>query len=413
MKALLPIAILATTVGCTQSNFSAFKKQEALQTSPLFGGTTETTQGKETNEEGGDFGNGVAVNSYGADVLNLCSTGRSKKNGSNVISSEELKVSLIDLDTEKEVCSETENVRATLINLKRLPIKICDGLTKKEYQVKLTDTNIESSDLLYDQNFMNKQIRLVREDDETFSLRHRSGQLISELDFSSTALASAPISKNLFVLYDEFRRLRPSINNNMNFDNPIPQEGEEDDCDKEASPLIIDTTGGQEPPKLTSLTAGVQFDILGKSSYPVAHAKKQISWITNPRHKFLVLPTIHGEVKGIDQMFGDNTIGPDGKLSKNGFAALAKYDNGNGVIRDKEDPIFSKLRLWSDKNRDGQSSSNELETLSEAGIVSIDLKYDPNYQKTDRYGNKIKFKSIVTYKSGKVHVIYDIWFRYY
>ncbi|MCB0420835.1 MAG: hypothetical protein KDD61_07555 [Bdellovibrionales bacterium] len=259
-------------------------------------------------------------------------------------------------------------------------------------------------------------MRLVHEEDGSYSIRHRMGNKISTVDFSDAVTVSAPISKDLLVLYDNFRMKSftpvPSSNNNLGLDDSMSQDG--DDCDTKASPLIIDTTGGQEPPKLTSLTDGIQFDILGKNSFPRAHDKKQISWITNPSHKFLVLPDIHGSVNGIDQMFGDNTVGPDGKLAQHGFAALAKYDsNGDGAIKANEDLIFNKLRLWSDKNRDGRSSPSELETLSEAGIVAIDLVFDENYQKTDRFGNKIKYKSIVKYRDGKVNVIYDIWFRFY
>jgi hypothetical protein len=67
----------------------------------------------------------------------------------------------------------------------------------------------------------------------------------------------------------------------------------------------------------------------------------------------------------ITQMFGGS--------GAQGFAALAAYDsNGDGVI-DANDPIYSQLRLWVDRNHDGAVEAGELITLQQAGIASISL----------------------------------------
>ncbi len=39
---------------------------------------------------------------------------------------------------------------------------------------------------------------------------------------------------------------------------------------------------------------------------------------------FLVLPNSSGGVSGIDEMFGDNTRGPDGKFAANGYEVRLK-----------------------------------------------------------------------------------------
>lgn len=79
---------------------------------------------------------------------------------------------------------------------------------------------------------------------------------------------------------------------------------------------------------LTPPWEGVFFDILGRNSFPSAFTKTLISWLSPASRGgiyFIALPGADGAVRGIDQLFGDNTTGPDGRFASNGFAALAKY----------------------------------------------------------------------------------------
>lgn len=79
---------------------------------------------------------------------------------------------------------------------------------------------------------------------------------------------------------------------------------------------------------------------------------------------------------GIDtgaELFGDFTVLPNGTLAPNGFAALAALDsNGDGII-DASDPAFAELKIWRDASQDGVSGVGELISLSEAGIISLNL----------------------------------------
>jgi hypothetical protein len=57
---------------------------------------------------------------------------------------------------------------------------------------------------------------------------------------------------------------------------------------------------------------------------------------------------------------------------------LADFDlNEDGVI-DAQDEIFANLRLWRDANQDGISQSEELLTLSDLNIASINLQNTKN-----------------------------------
>ena len=116
-----------------------------------------------------------------------------------------------------------------------------------------------------------------------------------------------------------------------------------------------------------------------------------------------------GKIESIDKMFGNNTKGPDGKKSVNGFEALKKYDaNGDGFIS-AEDPIFAKLKLWVDANYNGVADPGELRPLSESGVEAIDLGYQEKTEMNDFYGNATLERSVVVLKDKSIRRIYDLW----
>jgi hypothetical protein len=199
-------------------------------------------------------------------------------------------------------------------------------------------------------------------------------------------------------------------------------------CDQTDSPLIVnlERNGGIATKlKLTPPTDGILFDILGLKSFPFVHAKKAISWFADVKvardNYFVVLPNRTGRVNGIEEMFGNNTSGPDALFAENGYEALAKYDGlrTNGKINarakdgkiSRDDDVYLKLRLWSDENLDGVAQASELHTLEEMGVESINLNYDEHYHEEDIYGNEIRMKSDVKMKDGTLNLIYDLWFR--
>lgn len=209
----------------------------------------------------------------------------------------------------------------------------------------------------------------------------------------------APDNSQFHIFYDFNPQITKTVTHN--------------DCDTKASPLVVLMGKGSERIELTSPTRGILFDILGKRAKPSPHTKKRISWFLNNNHNyyFVALPNSRGEILGIDQLFGDNTAGPDGKFADHGYAALGKYDsNTDGYITEK-DPVFHKLRLWHDSNLDGKSSPDELFTLEEMNVISIDLKFDSSYKETDYFGNEILMKSAIKTRNGELHLMFDLWFR--
>lgn len=170
-------------------------------------------------------------------------------------------------------------------------------------------------------------------------------------------------------------------------------------CDMTYSPLLLDLAGNGI--KLSSPQDGMSFDINGDGH------EEQISCPLSDKTPFLVLPK-NGQVEDVNQLFGNNTVGPDKNTAPNGFMALAKYDlNLDGFIN-QEDEVFGKLRLWSNSNCDNRSEQSELRTLADAGIYEINLLYKDIYQ-SDEYTNISKQLSNASSDDGDIKV-FDVWF---
>lgn len=161
-------------------------------------------------------------------------------------------------------------------------------------------------------------------------------------------------------------------------------------------PLVLDL--GDEGINLTSAEDGVYFDMKGDGS-PV-----QTAFIQG-NNAFLCLDQNgNGVVDDINELFGDKGG------HANGFENLRQYDdNGDGII-DENDAIYSELRLWRDLNGDGINQADESMTLAEAGVKSINLGYNKDYE-MDKNGNVIGEKSSFTRTDGTEGLVADVWLK--
>lgn len=172
---------------------------------------------------------------------------------------------------------------------------------------------------------------------------------------------------------------------------------------RDSSPLII--TLDDKPLTLTDSYNGVLFDLMGEG------LKQRFPWPNVPtQHPFVVLPK-NGRVENINQLFGNNTLGPDGTRAENGFEALKKYDLNRDNWIDSKDSVYAQLRLWRDLNINGISEENELTTLISNDLTSIDLAYLELVEELNplHTNDATKQRSVVIMKDGSLRKIYDLW----
>jgi hypothetical protein len=133
------------------------------------------------------------------------------------------------------------------------------------------------------------------------------------------------------------------------------------------TPLIIDLS---EKGDFTYAKKRVSFNIHGDQilnlSWPSANAA------------FLALDlNNNGVIDSGKELFGDGTVlqNQNKKRAEHGFAALSQYDLNKDKIIDVDDPIFSKIIVWHDKNENGISESHELTFAYKDGITSFGLMF--------------------------------------
>lgn len=280
---------------------------------------------------------------------------------------------------------DVTNIRAGLAALKPLQLKLSAKLAAGQYSVVMYDAAKVKKPYVYDWT--------------------KSGPAIAPIEDTVAHFLQAD---SVFRVDSNGKQMATQVMNLL-----VGKEGDAA-CASAGSidPLLIQlNTQTPKPIALTGPDQGVMFDLLGQR---LDHKKVKTAWFATSQSEnyFLVLPNNDGQVLGIDELFGDATMGPDMKFAKQGFAALAKYDDNGDKVISEDDPVFSKLRLWKDDNLDGVVQASELYTLEEKGVVAIDLKYDKRFQETDKYGNMTKFKSVVVTKEGNYGLVYDLYLRY-
>lgn len=148
----------------------------------------------------------------------------------------------------------------------------------------------------------------------------------------------------------------------------------------QCDPIVVDLDGNGI--NTTDLANGTFFSYAGNGF-------AQLTGWVEPGDGFLAMDINGDGVIGYgSELFGDQTIQDDGTKAPGGFQALSRLDsNGDGQI-DAADQEFSRLRIWQDLNGDGFSDPDELLTLDQVGIKSINLDSTIS-NSTDAQGNTL------------------------
>ena len=166
---------------------------------------------------------------------------------------------------------------------------------------------------------------------------------------------------------------------------------------------------------MTTVPEGVVFD-LDNDGYA-----ERVSWTaeqTSFDNAFLVLDKNgNGQVDNGGELFGDQNG------SKNGFEELAKYDDNQDKVVNKDDKVFAELKLWVDFNKNAKVDAKEMKSLDEANVTEISLVYEEKKNSAgeilkDIWGNITgiagSFKMMIADAAGKlvevVRSMIDVFF---
>lgn len=180
------------------------------------------------------------------------------------------------------------------------------------------------------------------------------------------------------------------------------------------SPLVfdLDANGAVDLVDVWDDRVPVRFDLMGEGKVT------RTGWVAR-QDGFLALDlNANGVIDDGLELFGEYTAGgkavPKGQKSwDNGFQALAQHDANSDAVIDARDPVFSRLRIWQDRNQDGKSQPNELKPLAKHHIVAIDLGYHrTGHTSFDIVANnEVRLVSTYRTQDGKTRTVADVWFK--
>jgi hypothetical protein len=176
------------------------------------------------------------------------------------------------------------------------------------------------------------------------------------------------------------------------------------------SPIVVDV--GRDGIELGSAGVTVSFDV-DNNGVP-----NHVQWVKpGGDEAFLTVDRNgNGIVDNGGELFGIGTpMVFDGTNAPNGFVGLAQYDsielggNDDGYIN-RDDAIWSSLRLWQDLDADGVSTLNEMFTLERLGITSLETI--PKFSKrSDAAGNIMPYWAwAATNARPKKTLMVDVFF---
>jgi len=115
----------------------------------------------------------------------------------------------------------------------------------------------------------------------------------------------------------------------------------------------------------------------------------------------------NGTIDNGGELFGVDTVKSNGQKATSGLDALSDLDSNNDGVFDENDEAFHLVKVWQDRNQDGISQADELKSLSELGIVSINLSGTTQTQNLGN-GNSLSATTTFTRSDGSTGIAGDL-----
>lgn len=259
-------------------------------------------------------------------------------------------------------------------------------LDPKDITVSILDSESSEGDSLNQSMKFKVKLNRKLEKEETLTLKINDEEIVfkendQEKDFTykwngdtikqedrvfnvSATVVESKTSKNLKV-----RDIKQGTGKIIDDDrNPDP-----DDPETDASPIVLDLN--KNGITSTKLDNTVYFD------HDNNGFKEATAWIEKDDGLLALDKNGNGKIDNGSELFGNHTVsntayGYTDPKATNGYEALKTYDINNDNVIDEKDEIFSKLKIWKDKNLNGITDEGELSSLAHNNIKSIDLNYN-------------------------------------
>jgi hypothetical protein len=152
----------------------------------------------------------------------------------------------------------------------------------------------------------------------------------------------------------------------------------------------------------------VRFDLAGAGVLRTA-------WVEGADDALLAIDRNgNGAIDSGFELFGE-ALTLAGGVAQDGFAALAVIDrpamggDGNGLVN-ADDLLFDQLLLWTDRNRDAISQGDELQSLSDAGVMALQVAAEHAGSVRDCHGNDLSRRAHFVRSDGSQGTLVDVYF---
>lgn len=186
-------------------------------------------------------------------------------------------------------------------------------------------------------------------------------------------------------------------------DPPPPPDGgpSTGGAETKRSPIVIDLDGdGVETLPIGDKFFDLDADGLSEST----------GWVNSDDGLLVHDRDGNGRISNGTELFGNHSLLANGDTAQNGFQALAEYDNNGDGLVNAQDASYASLQVWRDLNGNGVSDEGELQSLADAGVLSISTGYT-NSSHVDAHGHEHRQVATVMLSNGTASTAADVWFK--